>query len=282
MKRRPKWLVILAVLHMLEPLFKIVFFSIVRGISPFELINSQLSTGNVLYNVGFFFLFPIMGIGMLFPNKLVLVLLIAAESLVITSNLSALPHLLRAGDVGQIISLAMFTAINVAVIVLLMTPIFKLAFTDRRMQWWRTFPRYFFEGKIKVNDSISGKIHNISESGIFVSIDGVNLNHEVGMSFTHEDKKYELNGIVRSFIKKGKIKGYGIEFNNNSNDKVSDIRNLIDELKDQGSPRSAEQEMVALFLPFGKWKKVAKLTKDSPTFFYTGEKVEANSSFKQL
>lgn len=271
---------ILAVLHILEPFTKIAFFSLVQGVSPIQLINFQLGASSILYNLGFFFLFPAMGIAMLYPNKWVLVLLVVSESLVITSNLSVLPALIRAGDVGRMISLAIFTTINASVIVMLMIPIFKLALTDRRMQWWRTFPRYHFKAKIDVNGSISGNIHNISQSGVFATISGVELNQQVRMVFTFENVEYNLNGIVRSFIKRGKVKGFGIEFNNNSSDTIVAIKNLVLNLKQGGTPRSAEQEMVSLFLPF-PGKNRGK-NKDAPTSFYTDSNSKNKPSYKSF
>ena len=282
MKHRPKWLVILAALHILEPFTKIGFLSLVHGVSPLAIISAQMSTGTILHNIGFFFLFPVMGLAMLSLNKWVLVLLVLSELWVIVANLAILPALIKAGDVNQMISLGIFTTINVAVIVMLMIPISKLALTDRRVQWWKTFPRYRLRGKIKFNGSIAGNIHSVSESGIFVTVGGVDLDQKVNMAFSYDNRPYKLNGIVRSYIKKGAIEGCGIEFSDNNSDDVKAIKSLIKTLKEQGAPRSAAQKTVALKLPFPNNEADKGGQEDPPSSFHIQDMQETQISFKKF
>lgn len=278
MKQRPLWLVILAVLHILEPFSKIIYFSIVTKTSPVDFILSQVNSGNPLHAAGFFLLFPFMGFAMLSLNKWVFVLLILSELWVVFGNLLMLPRLIDAGQTNQIVSLAIMTLINLAVVILLIIPISKLALTDPRIQWWKTFPRYRLKEPITIDDETEGKIHSISESGIFVASTSLEIEKLVKLKFSHDGKEYKIKGRVRSYIKKGKAEGCGIEYEDNSRDELQAIKNLVKTLKEQGAPRSAANKTVTIKFP-GQASSEPKKD-EMPTSFHESEEENTQITYK--
>jgi len=238
MPYRPLALIVLGVLHILEPVGKILYYKIFLSHLSDNLISN-------IFKLPFWelftwlALFPIAGIAILAVKNWSLPVFLAVEAYVLASNYSVFKLMYLNGHFIDLAVLLGFTLLNILVVSFILVPAVRIYYTDPKLRWWEAHPRYNVKLECELEGFGESHIHDMSKSGVFVSnIDGgPSVGDIVPIKFTENDDEYKLNGKVIAFFKKGDIDGIGIQFFANSRDKVKDIKKLIKKWERSGVNR---------------------------------------------
>ena len=263
MYHRPWPLIIIAIMHMLEPLTKIAYFSLIQQKSPITIILNQFQQLDILHIFAFFFLFPIGGIAIYAVKHWSLWVFLGVECWAIAANFSQLHHLLETMQYGTFATIILFAAVNTAVVIYLMIPAVRVAYTDPRLRWWEAFPRYFVNYPCSYGAHRRGTILNISKGGLFIKPDNLNEQHGIiHISFIHDGKEINVYGrVIHNFTFEGEH-GFGVEFHELNEEGHKSIRKLIKTLESLKVKRRPERRPI--FSSFLNWAK--KLPKGEGIF----------------
>lgn len=212
MQYRPLPLIILGILHILEPVGKILYYKIFLN----DLSSKFLAN---LFNLPFletftwFALFPIAGVAILAVKSWSLPVFLLVETYVIISNMPLFKLMFKKGLYLQLSGFVLFTLLNILVVIFVLVPAVRVYYMDPKLRWWEAFPRYSVNLKALLEGFGETIIHDMSKSGIFVEAqDGIKEGDIIPVEFTANDQEFKLSGKVVAFFQKGDIKGMGIQF----------------------------------------------------------------------
>lgn len=235
MKNKPWPVVLLAILHMLEPLIGMSINYFNFNITPIDLFNITMKN-NQLYVFFSTFLFPIAGIAIFMYRKWSLPIFWLVECIVIPTNIYRIKELFDYNQQAVAIFFIIGTILNLIVTTYFLLPATRKSFFDTSKHWWRTKKRFNFNvpGKIlKGEDQIEVMIVNISESGVFYTCEQeVPLHKALGICFQYETANYDLQGKAVYFHKERN--GYGFELVNLDRANKKSLKSLVKILADQG------------------------------------------------
>lgn len=225
---RPWLLILIAIAHCIEPVTKVLFYSLIHDMTPWSFTKAQFQSGDALHIIAFFFLFPVAGIAIYSIKKWSLPVFLIAEIWVFISNFSQLKILTEQNQIADMIALIFFTMLNIAVVSYILTPSVRIAYTDPKVRWWEAFPRYAVRWPCHLQKEQTGTIYNISQGGVFLKPDKkIHINQMIQMSFTALGQSIEIEGFVIHAITVNKIKGIGVEFRNTSHQTKRQIAQIL-------------------------------------------------------
>lgn len=248
MTQRPWPIVLIALFHIIAPIWNFISSAQLIDLSLIDYLNLQLKHG-VIYTLIWFLLPFLAGVALLtfrlwsYYAFLVFMVLVAGFTL---RQRLLYPHR---------VSLALFIAyelINVAIILYFLTPTVRRIYLDKRIRWWQQSPRFLINlrAQVKVkNQEWAAEILNISQGGVFIAIPGrIQSNDSITISFEYNGANYQQTGLVVHTSDKG----YGVLFNE-SFAAVSEMKKLIKQLKKDKVPIRGKEK--TLFESFRHWLK---------------------------
>lgn len=225
MMTRPIPIIILALIHFLEPLAKILYTSVYFKIPVGSVIRQVLSNPFEINNLLALTLFPIAGIAIWSLKRWSLFVVILAELISLGFNSIELYQNYATGGALFVISQFFLYSLNILVVVYLMLPAVRLAYIDPRVKWWESNRRFLLkkEGEIALNENSKflGTILNLSRSGIYLSFpQNAGIKNQLGpekiisINFKIGKKKLSLKGKVArvSDVPENNEQGVGLKF----------------------------------------------------------------------
>jgi hypothetical protein len=244
MENKPWPLLILAFFHVIEPLTKILFFSIYWQISPFEFVQIVIehNSDSMVNTLGFFLFFPIAGFALFAVKKWSLFVFLVIQVWVLIINIPYLVDLYQTSQLWLLLSFIGFGLLNIAVVTYLLLPAVRIAYLDPRIRWWEAKPRYSANIPCEIDGKIQSTVRNISQSGVFITTDmdlpidsDVNLEFILNAELTKFDIKSRAH-VVHKFTVGGH-EGYGARFNEFSPENKRLIKSMIKYLEKSNCQR---------------------------------------------
>ena len=251
---RPWPLIVIAILHILEPVTKIIYYSIMQQLSPISIITNQIQSNDPVHIFGFFFLFPIAGLAIYAVKRWSLGVFLGAQCWALVANFSQLSFLVESSQYGKFGTIIFFAVLNAVVVTYFMIPAVRTAYMDPKLRWWEAFPRYYIEWSCSYANNEEGVVKNISKGGMFIKPkNGYEKEGIVPISFTYAGKKHELSGrVIHNFTFEGE-KGFGVEFHKLDSNSRKMINQIINDLEENKTKRRPEKR--ALLNSFFSWAK---------------------------
>lgn len=218
MKKRPLLFIILGILHLLEPLIKILYLKIITGFPFAKVMNNVLAIDGFRNLFEFWLLFPIGGLALLFVKNWSYLVFVAVQIYSIMTHLTYEEFTWPYVSETPFLSSMILMVVNVIMIVYFAFPSVRRPFLDKRVRWWETKKRYAVKIPCQVTgNSIPGfenaEILNISKTGLFLKgLEGFNLNETINIKFSFYNLHFTINGVIRSRHKYDSTEGCGVEF----------------------------------------------------------------------
>ncbi len=238
MKKRPLIFIILGIIHLLEPLSKILYLKIETGFSFSKVLENILAIEGLRTNFEFWFLFPIAGIALLTIKKWSYPVFVAVQFYSLISHLSYEEYTWPYVSEVPILSSLILLIFNIGMIVYFALPSVRRPFLDKTIRWWETYKRYAVNIPcefiaLKNSSSFKGEILNISKSGVFATCNNneVHINDELKVRFHFYNLNFSLKAIIVSKHSYTDKTGWGIQFEFNDWREKFNLSRLINILK---------------------------------------------------
>ncbi|MCO4794262.1 MAG: PilZ domain-containing protein [Bacteriovoracaceae bacterium] len=220
MKNRPLLIVLLGVLHLLEPIFKVFYF---KTKTHFDLVTilsnlTYVEISSLKGLVDFWLVFPIAGLALLSVKRIAWYFFISIQFYSIITHLTyqrfAWPYFAEVPFFSSVFLLIM----NFILIIYICLPEVRMLFFEKSNRWWETRTRYAFTLPIKLWHTNPEKLEqacllNLSETGALIRFNrDIDLKEFVHLEISFQDIKVQVKGlIVRDDFRSGQ-KSYGIKF----------------------------------------------------------------------
>ncbi len=241
MEHKPWPLLILAFFHFVEPVLKILFYSVYFQINPVDITIIEIKTASNIHLFEYFLLFPIAGFALYSVKKWSFPVFIAVEIWVFSANLPYLIELYQTNQLWLFSFFLSFGALNIIVVSYLLLPAVRIAYLDPRIRWWEAQPRYAVELSVKINDNSLGMIKNISKSGVFIAThDDLPPDAELELEFSlipPSESHINLKAVVQHKFMINSTEGYGIRFTDITSSNKQLINSMIRHLENSGYDR---------------------------------------------
>jgi len=225
MKQRPLLFIILGVLHLIEPLFKILFFKITTAFPIDVILTNVIQISEFRDIFEFWFLFPIAGIALLGVKKWSYPIFVGVQAYSLVAHLTYKSYSWPYVDqVPQWPSLLLL-ACNIAIIIYFALPDVRKPFFDASVRWWEPKERFSFNFPCTVHFSanqklIDAEILNISHSGAFIKNSNLlQLKNEYGDLYVNiciGELALSIKSVIVSQHDFRGQKGLGIKFSYNN------------------------------------------------------------------
>lgn len=232
MNHKPWPLLILAFIHLIEPLSKIAFYSFFFTLSPYSVVSQVIENSTALQLFEFFLLFPIAGLAILAVKKWSLYVFALVQIWVLTINIPYLIELYQTNQLWLFASFASFTVLNISIVSYLLVPAVRIAYLDPRVRWWESKSRYNVNIDCVIANKIVGTIKNISESGAFIKSNNAlvtSSNVPLDFQFSSPSINFHLktNVLILHKFNVNNTEGYGARFIGLSKDNMHSIKALV-------------------------------------------------------
>lgn len=246
MERRPWPIVILAIIHFLEPFAKILFYSTLWNLPVSRFVSFLIHHTSPVEQTLFLASFPLGGICILAVKKWSLPGYAAVQAVTLAGHIY---YHVNAPQAFPLYLIATLTLLNLSVVAYFLLPAVRLAYLDPSIRWWESKPRYLVDWKGK---ALQGKratdlrVSNISEGGLFVTVPGskaaLEVNELIQVEFEFLETPMSLVGRIRHQNAKGTDKKYGIEFSELTPGVRAQLKRGIRELRRRRFPRQGRRE----------------------------------------
>jgi len=215
-KVRPWSLLILAWLHFLGPIGNILLSSLIQHVSPFKYFSALVASESLLGLVEDFALIPLAGWAIYSCRKWSYPVFLGVAAVTVFSNVrqwSQSPEIFP-------VSLLFVTVVLDAILVgYFLIPEVRRTYFDPKVRWWDNQTRYAVRFAVGVDyeeagtpKHFTGKVHDLSEGGVFVSIDAeVPVSATVCLFFKEEVPPITVSGTI-VYRRNSGVAGYGIKF----------------------------------------------------------------------
>jgi hypothetical protein len=219
MKNKPLIFIILGIIHLIEPLFKLIYFKATTRFPMTTILENVTQMSGAREVFEFWFLFPIGGLALLGIKKWSYPVFVSVQAYSIFTHLSyesyTWPYV---SSTPQWPSLVILSC-NITMIIYFLLPEIRKPFFDKDMRWWEHRERYTLRvpcsfSSYQNNSLQDAEILNISLSGAFVSIDN-NLfkqGDRLTINLTFIDENISLRARVVSIHSFDSAKGVGVMF----------------------------------------------------------------------
>jgi len=256
MEYKPWPLLILAFFHFIEPLSKIVFYSVYFNVNPLDAVVIEYQMGSALHVFEYFFLFPIAGLALFAVKKWSFSVFVVVEIWVFLTNLPYLNELYETSQLWLLGFFILFGIVNIVVVSYLLLPAVRIAYLDPRIRWWEAKPRYFANIETKVDGQATAIIKNISKSGVFIALQkDVPIDSEIHLEFTlatqsPQTREFHIKLkalVVHKFFIDG-TEGYGARFSALTTDNKQLVNSMIKYLEKSNTERRPARRHVSDFI----------------------------------
>lgn len=218
MKKKPLAIIILGIIHLLEPLSKILVLKFSTGFSFEVVFDNVFAISGIRSFFEFWLLFPIAGVALLSVKNWSYPVFVAVQIYSIATHLTYEEYTWPYVQETPIASSMFLVVFNILMIIYFIIPKTRQPFLDKRIRWWESKQRFAVripcavEG-VYTNLSEVTEVLNISLTGAFLKgLKGINVNDEVNLTFNYYDIDYEVKAIVKSFHEFSGESGWGVEF----------------------------------------------------------------------
>ena len=256
MQYKPWIIIVIGVCHLLEPVAKIIYYSILLNQTPLELVIQQFYNFRYFHIFNFFITFPIAGVAILSVKKWSLPVFLLAQIIVLGDFLFKVPTFYESGQIAIIASSGVFYFVNISLVTYFLGSSLKMAYLDSRIRWWESFPRY------AVNipgESSFGEVQilDLSRTGAYVSVQEI-PSSIFNLKFKVLEEDFTLNCLPVHEIKLYEASGCGVEFKDLSSEDRRRLRRMTKKIEQAGYKRRPEK--VSVFRGFNDWLKKTSLS----------------------
>jgi len=228
MKKRPISIYILAVLHLLAPLFTVIFSRIVKNQTI--AIDTLFTAESLAANWPGYALPIIGGVCIYLCKKWSMVVyLICMSALFIISYANFQSEASR----GSLHLLTLVWLINMGVVVYFLRPALRQIYTDPKIRWWERSERFASSFKANFNQDEmqgNGEVLNISNTGLLLKTESPlrdNSRLEIKVNIAGDEFIPLIGQVIRHKQFKHKV---GVQFDKSSTNKKS-AKQIIKTLK---------------------------------------------------
>jgi hypothetical protein len=219
MSKRPLLFIILGILHILEPLIKILYFKATTHFS-FSTIFSNISAERSMLGLfEFWLLFPIGGIALLGVKKWSYPLFVGVQIYSLWNHLTYQkynwPYYSEVPHWPSMVLLGM----NFFIVCYFTLPEVRRPFFESSLRWWEHRKRYNITLPISFHFGDPEKLHyanllNISETGVFISYRHplIDKGNPLWMNISYGDTHIKLKGKVVGLYQFESTEGIGVKF----------------------------------------------------------------------
>lgn len=236
MRVRPWPIIIIALIHILAPIFNVYFSAQLNGVGFYDYLEYLFMNKHILENAFWMLLPLITGVSIFKFRKwsyfLLMGFTIATSTLFIQEWLSS-PKM-------PLSTFLILETINLIIFCYFLLPSVRNVYLKPSLRWWEQKPRYLVDinGLIEIKNSTStGIIRNISEGGVMIeTVLDFSRGDIFNLSFEIFQKKFVMQTQV---VFKG-TEGFGTFFTKVSPSQ-NELNKVIDQLAVQGYPLRTER-----------------------------------------
>ena len=232
MKRKPWFILYIALIHLIEPVYSFTMNWFLLKITPYDFFKYAIDTQRY-YLFFTVWLFPIAGVAIYMYKRWSLLVFLAIEAIVVPHGIYKSLEYIDTGKTSVFIFLVVSTLSNLIVTTYFLLPTVRRSFLDETLHWWKTKTRFQFKNPAKIqteNSTYDVQIRNISETGLFVETqEQINSEGPLKVSFSYGNLKFSLKGnLIAHANMKG---GYGVQFLDVSKEENKEIKDLVSALR---------------------------------------------------
>lgn len=245
MEKRPWPIIVLALLHFVEPQIKLVFYSWFWDVPVWRFISFMMSGKNVWGTFLFLFSFPIAGFAIFAVKKWSLPVFVVIQLVTLGQHIrdsSLAPSHFPPLMIGA------FVGLNLLVTTYFLLPAVRLAYVDPRVRWWEAKPRYQVRWPVRLSQnghSFDAVIANVAEGGFFCEFHGkvtMDTTQDISAVFSYQQFHFQLQGAIRhSRFDSGKSY-YGVKFHPPARTTRMALKSCMNTLEKQGFDRKPALE----------------------------------------
>jgi hypothetical protein len=249
MQYKPWIIIIIGLCHIIEPVAKILYYSLVLSKNPILLVEQQFYSLRFFHIFNFFLSFPIAGIAILSVKKWSLPVFLTVQILVIGDFLFKVPTFYENDQFGIIISSVIFMLINIILVMYFLGSTLRIAYLDPKIRWWETCPRYLV--KISAQSQFGAiEIVDLSLSGAYVTVkEKPSDNFE--LNFTLYEESFQLICQPVHEIKLYENPGCGVLFIRHDKSTTQRLKQVMKKVKKAGY--SCRPEKISFFKGLYNW-----------------------------
>ena len=212
MNKRPLGIILPCLLLFFEPILKIGLQSLLTGESIDVILNYKLD--DKLFLATYYLAGPICAIFLYKVKWYVPITFLPLSGWIFYSNLLQLKIVKESGDVNAMIIGAFALVIFGFGITMSLLPKTILLYFKPSLRWWEQNERFQILLDCKINNNMSGRIDNISESGAFIAMhETVPIDEIFNIKFRAADENLSLDAkIIYRVPLKNQFVGYGVHF----------------------------------------------------------------------
>lgn len=239
MNYKPWPFLLLSFFHFIEPVNKIIYYSVIYQIAPWRAMALQWQNGNLWDQFAFYLLFPIAGFALYKVKSWSIYVFLTVQVIVVFYNFAYFRDLWMTEQYFQLLTFTLFGFLNCIVSTYFLLPSVRKYYFDNKLRWWESSPRYQVEWTCLINDEIEGNILNISESGVFLEgcSDKIAIDRIFTIKIHYNLLPIELNARAVHHFAINKKEGTGMQFCYLKSEQSKMIKECITYLEKNNYPR---------------------------------------------
>lgn len=218
MKHRPLIFIMIAALHLLEPIIKVLYFKATTPFSFSTIVTNISQIHNYREVFEFWFLFPLGGLALLGVKRWSYPVFVGVQIYSIYSHMTYEKYTWPYVSEVPFASSLVLLFINGLIIIYFAFPDVRRPFFDKTIRWWETRTRYSMRLPLTFTYNnpdklIDAEVLNISQSGAFINYKGVvDTGDLIKIHFNYKDMNITIDGEVRSNHAFDGERGIGVKF----------------------------------------------------------------------
>lgn len=236
MKNKPLLFILIAFLHICEPLIKISYFKVTTPFPFPQILDNIAHISSSKEFFEFWFLFPIGGIALLGVKRWSYPVFVGVQMYAIWSHLTyqkfTWPYVSEVPFFGSLFLLF----VNICIVIYFALPDVRRPFFDKNLRWWETPSRIVMRLPCSISIENPEHLHdceilNISRSGAFINYKGVLENDtQIHLKLFWGDTAIEVNAVKVGSHSFDREHGIGVRFKFNNLWEDLAMRKLVKEL----------------------------------------------------
>ena len=218
MKNKPLMFIVLGILHLTEPLVKLLYFKAATNFPMLTIIDNVLAIEGVKQIFDFWFLFPLAGLALLSVKKWSYPVFVSLQAYSIINHLAYQKYTWPYVSETPLYSSLVLIAMNVGIIIYFALPEVRKPFFNKDMRWWEHRRRFNFQFPISFwmtnpNKLKDAEVLNISETGLFMTYhEKMEIGDRLNMNLTFAGECVSLKAEVVHLATFQHQRGLGIRF----------------------------------------------------------------------
>jgi hypothetical protein len=254
MQRKPWPIIILAFIHFVEPIAKIIFYSILWKMPVSRFLTYMQYQSSPLELFLFLGAFPIAGVAILAVKKWSLPAFFLVQLVTLGGHIYYHTTAPKAFPIYLIVGL---TVLNLLVVTYFLLPAVRIAYLDPKVRWWEAKPRFLVDWKGKAvqgKHNIDVTVSNISEGGMFFQTSSksasLSIEEPIRVDFEFLNVPFSLPGRIRHYSAGSK---YGVQFTDLTSEQKKNLKTSARAIAKLDYPRQGLSENP--FESFTNWFK---------------------------